>query len=925
MSTSYFFRRLASFALAAFAALITACGGLSADEKLAEAQRAFEANDLRTASVTVRSLLQDEPDNAEARLLFGRVALKSGDIDTAASELNRARDLGISDPLLIESLAEVFLRQTRATDAQALLAGIPGAARSARVPLLEIDAFLQLQDYDAAAAAITALSSERPGDAEVLVRRAWLQIGREELESAYDTAMQARAADSMLVDAPRAAGEAAQRLYRFEAAGEAFAEAGRLATESSRVSEAGSAWFAAAVSYLRARDFERASEAIDGYAGIVGDRPATKYLRASVNFEQRDFVAAQTLLQEAVFEAPDDANILRLLGATKLALSELPEARRNLRAALAQSPSDVAASRLLAQVYLQLGQPDAALEELRDLDATSAANIVLLAQTLMSADRIDEAIALLEQSQSDGLSTSQTRLALAQAYARNGDSEALEATLRASVAGDEEDYASVLQLLRVYVSSGRPEQARELADSILSERPDDYRAHATAILFLQATGEAELALNRARESASTFSDLPQAQLLLASVASATQEFSIAEPAYEAAIALEPDNINALLGLAGVYEQTQRRGSVNAILERAAAATDSDPRPTLALGKFALVSRDFETARVWFERASTIAPAQAEPRALLAISLMGMQQPAGARQALEKSIAQSDALPRHYVALAQLQARGGSLGVASRTLEAASERFPGSDALKIERARLATSRGDLALARTLADGVLEDDPDNILALLLDGDIALLESDLGRARRRFTAMLDGGGGDGGFVGLGRVAIAAGENPEPVLERGLEQFPDSLAIRQTLAQHYQVSGQAAAAEKQYRKIIGDQPDNAIALNNLAWLLHEQGDTEALGLAERAITIAPTAPAVLDTYGVILLSTGRNEEAREALERATEAAASNAEIRYHLAQAQVATGDREAAKASLRQVLQITQSGPVAEGADALLQTLQ
>jgi tetratricopeptide (TPR) repeat protein len=85
-------------------------------------------------------------------------------------------------------------------------------------------------------------------------------------------------------------------------------------------------------------------------------------------------------------------------------------------------------------------------------------------------------------------------------------------------------------------------------------------------------------------------------------------------------------------------------------------------------------------------------------------------------------------------------------------------------------------------------------------------------------------------------------------------------------------------------YEKAVEVSPNATIALNNLAWLYYEKKDPRAEALAQRAAQLAPGAAEVLDTYGWILVETGKVKEGVEILERAANIAPGNQEILAHL-----------------------------------------
>jgi Tfp pilus assembly protein PilF len=85
-------------------------------------------------------------------------------------------------------------------------------------------------------------------------------------------------------------------------------------------------------------------------------------------------------------------------------------------------------------------------------------------------------------------------------------------------------------------------------------------------------------------------------------------------------------------------------------------------------------------------------------------------------------------------------------------------------------------------------------------------------------------------------------------------------------------------------YEKAVEVSPNATIALNNLAWLYYEKKDPRAEALAQRAAQLAPGTAEVLDTYGWILVETGKVKEGVEILERAANIAPGNQEILAHL-----------------------------------------
>ncbi len=136
---------------------------------------------------------------------------------------------------------------------------------------------------------------------------------------------------------------------------------------------------------------------------------------------------------------------------------------------------------------------------------------------------------------------------------------------------------------------------------------------------------------------------------------------------------------------------------------------------------------------------------------------------------------------------------------------------------------------------------------------------------------------------------------------IDAGLKDRPRSADLLLSLADLRDAEGKYDEAIALYRKVLEVRPDDAVALNNLAWLLalHANQPAEALGLLERAFAVVGPAPQLLDTRAVIRARAGRPQEALQDLEDAV--AQSPDGLRYfHLTQVRFTLKDRDGARAA-------------------------
>ncbi len=114
-------------------------------------------------------------------------------------------------------------------------------------------------------------------------------------------------------------------------------------------------------------------------------------------------------------------------------------------------------------------------------------------------------------------------------------------------------------------------------------------------------------------------------------------------------------------------------------------------------------------------------------------------------------------------------------------------------------------------------------------------------------------------------------------------------------------------------YEQILKLDPNNPIALNNLAYLKAVQGvDLDAaVDLAQKAAQKAKDSPEIKDTLGWAYLKKNQPNEAATAFRAALQAAPQNPTFHYHLGMALLQLGDRDAAKQELQTALADRPSG--------------
>ena len=116
------------------------------------------------------------------------------------------------------------------------------------------------------------------------------------------------------------------------------------------------------------------------------------------------------------------------------------------------------------------------------------------------------------------------------------------------------------------------------------------------------------------------------------------------------------------------------------------------------------------------------------------------------------------------------------------------------------------------------------------------------------------------------------------------------------------------AAAGIGAFDQVIELDPNNALALNNAAFVYAERlGDpSKALGLARRASELRPDDPSILDTLGWVLYHLQRFEEAEDALRRSV-GLRESADSVFHLASVLFKQGRLDAARTYVNRAIEL------------------
>jgi tetratricopeptide (TPR) repeat protein len=152
------------------------------------------------------------------------------------------------------------------------------------------------------------------------------------------------------------------------------------------------------------------------------------------------------------------------------------------------------------------------------------------------------------------------------------------------------------------------------------------------------------------------------------------------------------------------------------------------------------------------------------------------------------------------------------------------------------------------------------------------------------------------------IGQSYLRKGDIQQSInsLEKARQGQPTNTALTTNLGQLYEQVNKNDVARKYYEMSIKVDPNNALALNNLAYMISQtNGDLDqALTYATRAKQRLPDHAEINDTLGVIYIKKNLTDNAIDTFRTLVVKAPQNPTYHYHYAEALMQKGDRENAK---------------------------
>lgn len=576
---------------------------------------------MRDAAVLYQAVVDNAPDNPEARADLGRLMVLGGAAERGLAIIEPGLAKHPDDAGLLTARAFVLLNQ-KDPDKAAALADVEHALRiapaSEEAVALRASMYRDAGDFAGGAAFVSRALQRLPNSTDLrqILAKLYRDAGdpgkaeeqlralvrlkpqepqfRYQLAQFYSDSHRKDDAQKVLEDAVRdlKSDEARLRLVAFLAAERTPAQADRTLRDFIAQDPKNEDLRLALGALLQRTGPPK--PAIDVYEEVVRrDGTGAKALIArdriaALAVHERRYDDARKLVDEVLAENAHDNDALSLRGEIYLARADLPAAIADFRAVLREQPDASGVSRLLAQAYLANGQPTLAEESLRkalELAPDDKPLLLQLAQLLEQNGRAAQAVAALE----------------APARAAKDDAVLQDALVRAYLAN--RDYAS----------------AYTAAQALQTLRPDSADGYYLAGLAAQGQNQPDEA---------------QKQLTHA-------------------LAVQPQTIDALTALSQLEVSRGRADQAVKLLNETFERNKSNAFPLNLLGEVYMEQKDFGRAVSALTHASEVAPQWWPPYRNLGLARESTGDTAAAIAAYQAGIKVAPSVPKLPIELAQL--------------------------------------------------------------------------------------------------------------------------------------------------------------------------------------------------------------------------------------------------------------------------------
>ena len=637
---------------------------------------------------------------------------------------------------------------------------------------------------------------------------------------------------------------------------------------------------------------------------IVADNPdhvgAAVFL-ATLYISDNKMKDAIHVLDGALTNNEDNEKLNKMLAAVLVKNKEFGRAEAVYKKFLENNPDSRESYNNLAAFYHQIGKSNEAEETLRasvSNNTDDEERKIVLIQYLNKIKGAKDAISELKSMVSKNSGLGQLRIALAELYTFTGNTASAINVYIDAIKDFSEEKTGIdarIALAVIYIDKGDYVKANDLVKEAISISPNDPK-----INYIRA----RLALHE--------KDLETAIISLRIVLKET-----------------PDNIDAYILLAKIYQQNDQQDQLREILNNAYENNRGNPDALLKLAKIYL-KRDLNQAEKIIDAYNNLKEGDYEGLSIKAAILNEKNNQPEMYELAKTLMKAYPNKPNGYLQAVSYHNYMKDKNEAISVLEKAYINVEDNRKILTMLTSLQMSEGKYDIVINRINAEIDALPQDVGLKLLLGKVYMSRKALDSAEPLFISVIDiDPSVEEGYLLLSQV-YQRKNDPELVkriLIKGKNNVEKSIKIPLALATIYEAEKDYKSAIDIYRSLNKSFPDNLIVINNLASMLSDYGQKNSdMELARSLIGKLRDSgqPIFFDTIGWVYYKSGNYKDAIKYLSQAVEKAPQINVFNYHLGMAYMQAGDKVQAKLYLEKSIANDNSFMWEKQAKAALKSL-
>jgi putative PEP-CTERM system TPR-repeat lipoprotein len=669
----------------------------------------------------------------------------------------------------------------------------------------------------------------------------------------------------------------------------------------------------------------QAEAMVDGYQS----RPEGYFLRGVGQYMSGHYDDAVSDLQTCLSKAPRHIGAQYYLVLCQYQRQQWQQALGAASALQAQVPGIELVEMLLAELLFRTGDYEGAAKQARRVLSAKPDVAVMyrvLGLALTAGGDADEGAKALEKAQQLAPSE-RLELTLGNIYLSMGKGDSAIAAFDAAARSEELADDANQRLFYVRLQQGDLEGALGLVDRLLQDRPDDPTLLNRRAIALVQSGDLTGAEASFRRLIAIAPDRPSPHLNLAALWLQAGREEEARKEIESLLAIYPEHPIAHRTLATLDVEAGRPSEAIAHLRRSFAAR-ADGHVAAELARLLLDAGAASDAREMARKATDLMPKLGAAWRIAGDAALVIGNLKSAEADLRKAAELTPGDHLVWYDLAGLEASRKNWPAAQQHIARALDLVPDDIQCTIRLIKISLAQGSTEEAAQRARKLLSRYPDEFQAYSLAVAVARLRGDETGARQTLREARTRFGEDPRVLLLqAEEALRSGEQDEAqrLYAWILERNPRAADVALRKAMLHERVGEIDEAIVSYESVLALDPQQPVALNNLAFLYTEFKDNSAKALdllADVDAKMLIAVPLFRDTLGWSQLKSGA---AKKAVSTLTQVAADLPEagtVRYHLGAALLDAGDVANAVVHLEAALEMGLSSREEKAARRLLE---